>query len=208
VIQEALEREKNRAVRLAREAREAATGIKEPSPVQPSLVESFKKMDVQSEEGKTASRIRGLEQKVPSVPETVPVAAPVPAPVSEPTIPKGPASSKPSRFFSKAPETASKELPEDGYADFSDEELSEAVDAIIHRRLRKDATSVLNGMDEVAIAKLPPQTRHSLKVPPRVCLAQEAERKGGELEAKRATDAEAGMPAGRFNSQIIWRGTD
>jgi hypothetical protein len=226
--QEAMEREKNRAVRLAREAREAATGIKEPLPVQPSLVESFKKMDVQSEGGKTASRAlvakesRGLQQKAPPVPETVPAPAPtpVPAPVSGPmnegrsTIPKGPASSKPSHFFSEAPEAGytPRELPKDNRAELSEEGLSKAVDAIVHHRLGKDATSALNGMDEAAIAKLPPHVRHSLKVP-RVGLAQEAEKKGREFNAKvresnrtrqqsltfaqRATDAEA---AGRFDS--------
>ena len=68
-VQEAMERERNRAMRLAREAREAATGIKEPPPAQPSLVESFKKMGVQSNQGETASRARmagetrGLEQE-------------------------------------------------------------------------------------------------------------------------------------------------
>ena len=48
--------ERNRALRLAREAREKATGVKEPPPAQPSLVESFKRMDVQAAEGETASR--------------------------------------------------------------------------------------------------------------------------------------------------------
>jgi len=54
-------------------------------------------------------------------------------------------------------------------------------------------------MDEAAIAKLPPHVRYSLKVPSRAGPTQETE-KGKEFDAKRATDAEAEMTAGRFNS--------
>ena len=50
-------RERNRALRLAREAHEEATGVKEPPPAEPSLAESFKRMDVPAEDGKTASRV-------------------------------------------------------------------------------------------------------------------------------------------------------
>jgi hypothetical protein len=91
-VQEALAREKNREARLAREALEAATGIKEPPLVQPSLFESFKKMDINAKDGKTASRAvvgketRGLQQQTPPHVQTVPPPALVPTttPVSGP----------------------------------------------------------------------------------------------------------------------------
>ena len=73
--QEAIVRERSRAVR---EAGEAASGIKGPLPIHPSLVESFNKMDVNSKAGKTASlaprltETSGLAQDTPPVGDTVP----------------------------------------------------------------------------------------------------------------------------------------
>ena len=72
---------------LARPARPPGV-FKEPPPVQPSLVESFKRMDVQAAEGKTTSRAviekatREHELAGPKAAESVPVPAPHPAPTS------------------------------------------------------------------------------------------------------------------------------
>jgi len=60
--QEAQQRERNRASRLARKAEETASGVKHPSPPQPSVVENFRRVGVMSAEGMVASRAK-LERR-------------------------------------------------------------------------------------------------------------------------------------------------
>lgn len=105
VADEQAAKERNRLAHITREAEEAITGLKRPIAVQPQLIECFKQYElVTGGNGKSTGRtfvgkvIREPAKMDTSVDNTTASEA-YSAPFSEKLVPKGPTTSRPSRFF-------------------------------------------------------------------------------------------------------------